>query len=137
MTMTPDNPAARGAQLGLTFEMPAKAPGLMTRLMRRNAPSPAALPPEVRVYAVGDIHGCADLLQRARDRVTELAMDGPPRQYLVFMGDYCARGPDSRGVIEQLMEGVPGLVSVCLRGNHDQALLNFLSDPAYLRKWIA
>ena len=136
MTAAPDSPAAKRTSLGLAFEEPVKPSGLR-RLLSRRAPPSAALPPEARVYAVGDIHGCADLLKRARDRVAELAMDGPPRQYLVFMGDYVDRGPDSKGVIDQLMEGIPGIISVCLRGNHDQAMLNFLSDPAYLRKWKA
>jgi len=134
MTLAPD--AARRTSLGLTFEDPARPSGL-ARLLRWRARRPAALPPQVRVYAIGDIHGCADLLSRARDFVATEAASGPERQYLVFMGDYVDRGPDSKGVIDQLIEGVPGVLSVCLRGNHDQAMLNFLSDPGYLQKWKA
>lgn len=91
-------------------------------------------------YAVGDIHGCADLLDlmlneietRARDDVREA---GPP--ILIFLGDYVDRGPDSKGVINLLLSGRP---SNCerryLRGNHEQAMVAFMADAATNRRWL-
>lgn len=123
--------------LGQEFE-PLQAipgPGLIGRMLGRRALQ-TPLPPGVRVYAVGDIHGCAGLLARACEFIASNAgKDAPERKYLVFMGDYVDRGPDSRDVIEQLIKGVPGLLTLCLRGNHDQSMLNFLGDPGFFRLW--
>ncbi len=52
-----------------------------------------------RLLAVGDIHGCRNLLD---DLLKEVAPDEGDR--LVFLGDYVDRGPDSRGVIDRLLE---------------------------------
>ena len=54
------------------------------------------------VYAIGDIH---DSLQKLRDLMTQCRRyaDGRPATF-VFLGDYIDRGPDSRGVIETLMD---------------------------------
>ncbi|PLX80456.1 MAG: serine/threonine protein phosphatase [Desulfuromonas sp.] len=75
-----------------------------------------------RLLAIGDIHGCLDLLQQLLSEVAPTAED-----QLVFLGDYIDRGPDSRSVIElllQLQEQFPE--TVFLRGNHEQMLLDFL-----------
>jgi serine/threonine protein phosphatase 1 len=59
---------------------------------------------------------------------------------LVFAGDYVDRGPDSRGVIDQLLvlRARGGLgAPVFLRGNHDQMLLDFLADPATGPAWMS
>ena len=51
---------------------------------------------------------------------------------VVFLGDYVDRGPDSRGVIETLMQGLAeGEPWVVLKGNHDRYLYRFLEDPGY------
>ena len=112
-------------------------------LLRMFAPAqpPPARFPEGRVgYAVGDIHGRADLLALLLDRL-EAAADadrgagGEP--IVVFLGDYVDRGPQSAQVIDLLLSGRPrGFVRRFLRGNHEQAMLAFMADPLPHRAWL-
>ncbi len=101
----------------------------------RNARQPARVPEGERVYVVGDIHGRLDLLDRLLSLIESDAKTAPPRRTLVFVGDYIDRGSDSRGVIERLLSPPPGFSVRHLRGNHDQAILDFLNDPATYRTW--
>jgi serine/threonine protein phosphatase 1 len=85
-----------------------------------------------RTYVIGDVHGERALLARI---LSELPFVGPG-DALVFLGDYLDRGPDSRGVVEllrRLPEQTAGEV-VCLRGNHEDALLKVIDakDPSFL-----
>jgi serine/threonine protein phosphatase 1 len=91
------------------------------------------LPDGVRIYAVGDIHGCADLLDAVLTRIERDLRVRPPRReaLAVFVGDYVDRGPDSHGVVERLLAGRPARARpVHLKGNHEDMLLRFLADPA-------
>ena len=77
--------------------------------------------------AIGDIHGCREMLDSLLERCFRYAGERPLR--LVFLGDYIDRGPDSRGAIETLIDlqqSLPGRV-VCLRGNHEVLLLDALA----------
>jgi serine/threonine protein phosphatase 1 len=93
-----------------------------------------------RLYAVGDIHGRADLLDRMiRAIAADLDAQGAPRTpppMIVFLGDYVDRGPSSREVIDRVI----ALGSHCevraLKGNHEEALLQFLADPEFGPEWI-
>ena len=81
-----------------------------------------------RLLAVGDIHGCRQPLRDLLARVAPTAAD-----QLVFLGDYVDRGPDSAGVIDDLLALRARLPeTVFLRGNHDQMLLDVLAggDPS-------
>src|SRR5580765_6515731 len=63
-----------------------------------------AVPDGMRVYAIGDIHGRLDLLDRLLGMIDEDdEARGPARTELIFLGDLVDRGPDSVGVIERLM----------------------------------
>lgn len=91
-------------------------------------------------YAVGDIHGCADLLELMLNEIETRArrdMRDAGAPILIFLGDYVDRGPDSKGVINLLLSGRP---SNCerryLRGNHEQAMVAFMADPATNRRWL-
>lgn len=80
------------------------------------------------IYAVGDIHGQADALDRALGLI---AADGGPRARIVFLGDLVDRGPDSRGVIERLIGGrARGRPWQVILGNHDRLFLDFLDGGA-------
>ncbi|TYO98942.1 serine/threonine protein phosphatase 1 [Geothermobacter ehrlichii] len=75
-----------------------------------------------RLLAVGDIHGCHELLLRLLAEVRPR-----PDDRLIFLGDYIDRGRDSRQVIETLLELRKRLpATVFLRGNHEQMLLDYL-----------
>ena len=76
------------------------------------------------IYAVGDIHGQLDMLLNALDLITR---DGGPAAEIVFLGDLVDRGPDSRGVIEHLMQGqAEGRRWHVLKGNHDRLFDGFV-----------
>ena len=95
---------------------------------------PARTPEGVTLYAVGDVHGRADLLSSMLTRLREQD-DGPAARVLIMLGDYIDRGPQSDGVIDQVLTA-DGFDRVCaLRGNHEQALLTFLRDPAMGPRW--
>lgn len=89
------------------------------RFFRRFPDTPPA--PDRAVWAIGDVHGRADLL----DRLLRLIRPGPD-DVVVTLGDYVDRGPESRGVIEQLA-GRRDTVSLC--GNHEAMLIDFLDAP--------
>jgi len=95
------------------------------------APPPSA-PDGMTIYAVGDIHGRADLLQQLLDQISaDVEATRNTQTVLAFLGDYIDRGPQSRGVIETLMQlkktGEDRVIA--LKGNHEEALLGFLADP--------
>jgi len=78
----------------------------------------------MRLIAIGDIHGQRDKLARLLDAVAP-----HPGDRLVFLGDYIDRGPDSCGVIDDLLEiGRRQPETVFLRGNHEQLLLDALVE---------
>jgi serine/threonine protein phosphatase 1 len=82
-----------------------------------------------RLLAVGDIHGCRDLLQQLMQQVAPSAED-----QVVFLGDYIDRGPDSRGVIDYLLEFRQRWPqTVFLKGNHEAMFLDFLAGHERLR----
>jgi diadenosine tetraphosphatase ApaH/serine/threonine PP2A family protein phosphatase len=114
---------------------------MFERLRRRAAEArPAAeAPPGTRVYAVGDIHGRSDLLDRMHDMIRVDALSRPEAEKVViYLGDYVDRGDDSRGVVARLIERpLAGFRMVALCGNHEAFLLRFLDDPEIGPAWIA
>lgn len=97
---------------------------------------PVTLPMGVRVYAVGDIHGCSRLLDQMHERIAADGAGSSVEKRIVYLGDYIDRGPDSKGSIERLLNAVPdGFEPVYLKGNHDGALLDFLVNSETYRAW--
>jgi serine/threonine protein phosphatase 1 len=90
------------------------------------------LGPGDRIYAIGDIHGRSDLLDRLYRLIRADSENEPPGgRVVVHLGDYVDRGPDSRGVIDRVMAPpLPGFQAVALLGNHDFMMRDFLRDPA-------
>jgi serine/threonine protein phosphatase 1 len=98
----------------------------------------AEAPAGMRIYAVGDIHGRADLLDALAERIEADLRAGDFRTALtVFLGDYVDRGRDSRGVLDRLARGDFPTPFVALRGNHEDEMLRWLDDPAMLDQWAA
>lgn len=92
------------------------------------------------VYAIGDIHGRADLLDLLLAKIAEDAREHPGREpVLVMLGDYVDRGSDSAGVIERLvrLERARDMRLVALKGNHDDLMLRFLKGEQVGPTWAA
>ena len=88
-------------------------------------------------YAIGDIHGRADLLARMFERLEAEPRTSEKPPIVIFLGDYIDRGPDSAEVIELLLYKRPeGFEHYYLKGNHEEALLSFIADPAAGRAWL-
>lgn len=107
------------------------------RRPRPRAPAaPPAIPPDMRIYAVGDIHGRFDLLQTLAGRIADDLASAPAREACaVFLGDYVDRGPQSAQVIDALSGGGFSTRLIALRGNHEEMLLRFLDDESVLETW--
>ena len=100
-------------------------------------PLKASVPPDTRVYAIGDIHGRVDLLNDVISRIDSDLQRRPIRYSAeVYLGDYIDRGPDSSRVISLLATRLVRNRAVCLRGNHEAMLEAFLGDPAALADWL-
>lgn len=97
----------------------------------------AQVPAGQLVYAIGDVHGRSDLLAELLRKIKEdAAHEAPAKKILIFIGDYVDRGPDSRGVLDLLLNGLPdGFSAHFLKGNHEELLLDFLDDPRRLDHW--
>jgi len=87
----------------------------MRNFFQSSLPSSA----EPATYVIGDIHGCLDPLQRLIEKVKPKQGDE-----LIFVGDYIDRGPESRQVVDYLLE-LPHR-RIFLMGNHEKMLLDFL-----------
>lgn len=88
-----------------------------------------------RVYAIGDIHGRLDLLERAIAAIRRDVTEQGPGALTVTVGDYIDRGPASRGVIECLAANPFPTPYVALQGNHEALLETFLDDPTAGEHW--
>ncbi len=97
------------------------------------------VPEDIRVYAIGDIHGRSDLLANLHERIRDHARNAPPilRKFIVYLGDYVDRGPGSREVIDMLAgQPLAGFEAVYLKGNHDYVMQAFLQDAEIGPDWL-
>ena len=91
------------------------------------------------VYAIGDIHGRLDLLERIQQSIADdAARRAASRRQLVYLGDYVSRGPDSAGVVDRVRAWLPeGFQRITLKGNHEDLLLRFLDGEIDTgRHWL-
>jgi serine/threonine protein phosphatase 1 len=94
------------------------------------------MPKGTRIYAIGDIHGRLDLLNEILARVdADIAMHATPNAIRVFLGDYIDRGPDSKRVLDRLISYRIAQTTICLMGNHEAFLREFLKNPDILSVW--
>ena len=105
--------------------------------LRRLAVGESTVAPEPRrIYAIGDIHGCRDLLDRMIEEIrSDLTAYPVDRALTVTLGDYVDRGPDLRGVVERLAGNPFPTEFVALKGNHEDMLVRFLRDPSVGDVW--
>jgi serine/threonine protein phosphatase 1 len=94
-------------------------------------PQPPRLPEGLRLYAIGDIHGRADLLETLVKKIDEDSKTATGEVRKIFLGDYVDRGISSRQVIDFLIalrarEKTP---SIFLMGNHEHVMQELLHNP--------
>lgn len=83
-------------------------------------------------FIIGDIHGCNRTFQALLEQLNLGEAD-----QLILLGDYIDRGPDSKGVIDTIFSlREAGQEVLCLRGNHEQLLLDALEDAGDLEMWL-
>jgi len=98
-----------------------------------------SIPEDQIVYAIGDIHGRDDLLRGLHDTILQdLAEKAQGRHArIIYLGDYVDRGPDSKAVIDRLLEQPLGdAEQVFLKGNHEDAMLRFLDGETGSDNWL-
>lgn len=100
--------------------------------------SKAAGPQDMRLYAIGDVHGRLDCLARMHELIAaEVARDRPADWRVIHLGDYVDRGPQSRQVLDLLVAArARDPRNIALMGNHDEGFLDFLADPAHDRLFV-
>ena len=116
----------------------------MSKWFSRGSASGARIIPKVdtreRVYAVGDIHGCQDLLENLFEKIVEDAKQFDDGRIFraIFLGDYIDRGDNSLEALNHLKlisESLPGQTEF-LMGNHEAALLDFLEHDSRGASWV-
>lgn len=84
-----------------------------------------------RIIAIGDIHGCSVALRTLLE-----AVDPRPEDLLIPLGDFVDRGPDSRGVIERLLELSDQCEVAPILGNHEEMMLEVLDRKTQPQAWL-
>lgn len=109
----------------------------LRKMFTPSRPAAPRAPDGVTIYAVGDIHGRAELLDMLLEGVARDAESHDEECVCVCVGDYVDRGAKSKEVVELLLALRDSGIFECrfLRGNHDQSVLDFLFDPATGPGW--
>ena len=96
-------------------------------------------PDDVVLYGIGDIHGRSDCLARVQALIDhDIAQRGGGERVVeIYLGDYIDRGPDSRGVIDLLLQRITTRTVVLLRGNHEIVMESFLRGLTPFEHWRA
>jgi serine/threonine protein phosphatase 1 len=84
-----------------------------------------------RTIAIGDIHGCSNALAALIEAIRPNVDDE-----IVTLGDHIDRGPDTRGVLNQLLLLTEKCHLISLIGNHEEMLLNAMRDTTSISKWL-
>lgn len=98
---------------------------VFSKLFRRPATPAPRVPDDIVVYVIGDVHGRLDCLDDLLEQIDADPARGDRRAMLVFLGDLIDRGPESRGVVDRVMQLCAASADVhCLCGNHEELLLS-------------
>ena len=85
----------------------------------------------MRRYVIGDIHGCAKALRTLIENI-----DPKEEDEMVFLGDYVDRGPNSRDVVQQIIDLRDQCRVIPLRGNHEIMLLGVVLGGLDDKLWL-
>lgn len=107
-------------------------PSMMTEQL-----APGRVPAGQRAYAIGDVHGCSDMLDDMyRLIAADLRARPCPDATLIHLGDYIDRGPDSAGVITRVTSRPLSIPTINLMGNHEELFLSaFDGDRGAVDAW--
>lgn len=111
---------------------------MIARLFGKKPKIVPSTPPDCVIWAVGDIHGRADLSNPLINAIqADLVASAATRKVLIFLGDHVDRGPDSRIVIDQIIDVTmdPAIETHCIRGNHEDRMEAFLEQPELGSGW--
>jgi len=118
------------------------APGPMSWIAQLLAPREDPVVPSILdergavIYAIGDVHGRLDLLQRMIEEVDADSHDAVDRPVLVILGDMIDRGPRSAQVVDLILELRRDRPVVALMGNHERSMLDFVRAPRPAHPWL-
>ena len=92
-----------------------------------------------QVFAVGDIHGCKNLLDKIHNKIRIATNTKSGKKLIIYLGDYIDRGPDVKGTIDTLINfNLPNVEKIFLLGNHEQMFLDVLEGKNNsLYNWIS
>lgn len=116
--------------------MPFSSPlAFARRISRRNE---HRVPDGRRAYAIGDIHGRLDLLERLLDRIAADEASRPAADtLLIFLGDLVDRGPESCGVVERLLRLSQEMPATrFIRGNHEEIFLRAVGGDVKATRFL-
>jgi serine/threonine protein phosphatase 1 len=89
------------------------------------------------IYAVGDVHGCNDLLKSLQEKIRIDATKHEGKKWVVMLGDYVDRGPNSASVLDEMIASEQSeLTRYCLAGNHEETMQDFLLNPHPQHRWL-
>lgn len=113
-------------------------PRILRRLLKGTSGPQFAVPDGVRVYAIGDVHGCLDQLNRLLALIREDLAGSSIEAQLILLGDLIDRGPHSAGVIDRLIAGgLPTVTFDCIMGNHEEVMLDCLAGRSVISdNWL-
>lgn len=95
------------------------------------------LPEGERAYAIGDVHGCADLLVRLASKIeSDDAIRPEARTTIIMLGDLIDRGPDSAGVVNFVLNWSKQRAIRTIAGNHEEMLLASFGSEVVLRRFL-
>lgn len=90
---------------------------------------------DYRIYAVGDIHGRSDCIKRIHENIERESDFEREEVAIIYLGDYIDRGPDSKGVIDELLRLRGKVRQVFLLGNHEHAMNMFMAGLLPYSVW--
>ncbi|MCP9229083.1 serine/threonine protein phosphatase [Mesorhizobium sp. LMG 17147] len=90
------------------------------------------------VYAIGDVHGCYKELRSLEQNILLDSASFEGRKLIIMLGDYVDRGPQSARVLDHLLAPpLQGFQRICLAGNHEVVMLNYLDGIISRESWLA
>ncbi len=90
------------------------------------------------IHIIGDVHGCYNELKLLEQQIVSKTKIGDQKHLIIMVGDYVDKGPGSSKVIDHLIAPPPdGFDRICLLGNHDLVMSQFIDGNFRLQDWMA